>query len=234
MSAASVHPVLNTPLQLVLAAERLVAEFGPDGVSLRQIAVEAGSSNNSAIQYHFGSKGGLLEAVVTYRLDDLTHRRAMLRERADPTNVRACLEAHVLPLIEMAERPGSHYLAFVEQLQRSRSRVLLEQPAVRAFQSQFQNDMAPVLRHLPQSARQIRITQALDMGLHASAERERSVNRDEKRASFSLFASALIDGLVGYLSAPPSPETKRLIKEIPQGRRPTASKASTSGRKLLR
>ena len=49
-------PAPTTALQLLLAAERLFAEHGLAGVSLRQISIEAGSSNNSAIRYHFGSK----------------------------------------------------------------------------------------------------------------------------------------------------------------------------------
>ena len=50
-------------LRLVLAAERLFALHGIDGVSLRQIASEAGSANNSAVHYHFGSKEGLIGAI---------------------------------------------------------------------------------------------------------------------------------------------------------------------------
>ena len=122
MSAAP-EAVSSTALQLLLTAERLIAQNGVEGVSLRQIGIEAGSSNNSAIQYHFGSKDGLLAAVVAYRLQDLTHRRNMLAARADPDDLRARLEAHLVPLLELAELPGSHYVSFVEQLQRSHASV---------------------------------------------------------------------------------------------------------------
>jgi len=49
--------------RLILAAMRLFAEYGVDSVSLRMINREAGSKNNSALHYHFGSKLGLIEAV---------------------------------------------------------------------------------------------------------------------------------------------------------------------------
>ena len=61
----------STKEQIVLAAERLFAEHGIDGVSLRQIGVAAGNGNNSAVQYHFGTKDRLVQAVFEYRLPRL-------------------------------------------------------------------------------------------------------------------------------------------------------------------
>jgi AcrR family transcriptional regulator len=52
---------------MILAAEQPFAENGVDGVSLREIAVAAGQRNNSAAQYHFGTKQGLVEAVFDYQ-----------------------------------------------------------------------------------------------------------------------------------------------------------------------
>ena len=46
----------STKEQIVLAAEGLFAERGIEGVSLRQIGTAAGNGNNSAVQYHFGTK----------------------------------------------------------------------------------------------------------------------------------------------------------------------------------
>jgi AcrR family transcriptional regulator len=48
---------------LILAAIRLLADYGVDSVSLRMINREAGSKNNSALHYHFGNKLGLIAAV---------------------------------------------------------------------------------------------------------------------------------------------------------------------------
>ena len=42
------------------SAEQLFAAHGVDGVSLRQITREAGQRNTTALQYHFGSRDGLL------------------------------------------------------------------------------------------------------------------------------------------------------------------------------
>ena len=84
MVNATTGPPPATALQLLLAAERLFAEHGLAGISLRQISIEAGSSNNSAIQYHFGSKDDLLRAIFAYRLGDLMQRRALLQGQGEP------------------------------------------------------------------------------------------------------------------------------------------------------
>ena len=57
----------STPNHLLDVAERLLAERGLDGVSLRRINTEAGL-NPAAIHYHFGSKSALIgHATVATR-----------------------------------------------------------------------------------------------------------------------------------------------------------------------
>lgn len=62
-------------------------------------------ANKSAVQYHFGSKEGLVEAILVNRLDDLDRRRALLQARTSADDLRGVVEAHHLPLIELAEEP---------------------------------------------------------------------------------------------------------------------------------
>lgn len=50
--------------KLVLTAMALYAEKGLDGVSLRQIGVAAGAKNSGVMQYHFGNRLGLINAVI--------------------------------------------------------------------------------------------------------------------------------------------------------------------------
>ena len=209
---ATIGPPPATALQLLLAAERLFAEHGLDGISLRQISIEAGSSNNSAIRYHFGTKDDLLRAIFAYRLGDLMQRRALLRARAHPDDLRAQLEAHVLPLIELAESPNSSYVSFIEQLQRAGAvEVLLHQSDAVKSQDEFAAGMQRLLAHIPESARSMRIQQAQDVAVHLAAERERAVRRNDAAVPFALFVSGVVDGLAGFLEAPASAETDRLI-----------------------
>src|SRR6476619_1707777 len=103
----------STQEQIVLAAERLFAERGIDGVSLRQIGAAAGNGNNSAVQYHFGSKERLLRAVFEYRLPWLNERGAFLLAARQPDDLRSSVECAVRPLREQSELDGSNYMSFV-------------------------------------------------------------------------------------------------------------------------
>jgi AcrR family transcriptional regulator len=210
-----IGPPPATALQLLLAAERLFAEHGLAGVSLRQISLEAGSSNNSAIRYHFGSKEDLLRAIFTYRLGDLTQRRALLRARANPDELRSQLEAHVLPLIELAESPDSSYVSFIEQLQRAGAvDVFMHQSDAIKSQADFITEMQRLLPHIPEPARSMRIQQAQDLAVHLAAERERAIRRNDASVPFALFVSGVVDGLAGFMEAPASVETNQLISRV--------------------
>ncbi|RNG25125.1 TetR/AcrR family transcriptional regulator [Streptomyces botrytidirepellens] len=52
--------------KLMRTAERLYAERGFAGVSVRQISEAAGQRNNSAVQYHFESRDGLIRTILSH------------------------------------------------------------------------------------------------------------------------------------------------------------------------
>lgn len=56
-------------IQILEVAEKLFAENGFDGTSVRQISKEAGV-NVAMISYYFGSKEKMLEALLNYRMSD--------------------------------------------------------------------------------------------------------------------------------------------------------------------
>lgn len=57
-------------IEILLVAEKLFAEKGFDGTSIRDIAKTA-AINIAMISYYFGSKEKLLESVVIFRISDL-------------------------------------------------------------------------------------------------------------------------------------------------------------------
>ncbi|MFB8038873.1 TetR/AcrR family transcriptional regulator [Streptomyces sp. NPDC056004] len=57
----------ETREKLIRAAEEVFAAQGTDGAQLRDIVRLAGQNNPSAVQYHFGSRAGLLDAVMAGR-----------------------------------------------------------------------------------------------------------------------------------------------------------------------
>ncbi|MEV6754229.1 TetR family transcriptional regulator [Streptomyces sp. NPDC051214] len=57
----------ETREKLIRAGEEVFAAQGVHGAQLRDVVRLAGQSNPSAVQYHFGSRAGLLDAVMAER-----------------------------------------------------------------------------------------------------------------------------------------------------------------------
>ncbi|MET9932836.1 MULTISPECIES: TetR family transcriptional regulator [unclassified Streptomyces] len=73
----------ETREKLIRAAEELFAAQGVHGAQLRDVVVRAGQANPSAVQYHFGSRAGLLDAVMAGRQARTEAVLAPLLEGAD-------------------------------------------------------------------------------------------------------------------------------------------------------
>jgi AcrR family transcriptional regulator len=210
-------PVLtpSTREQIVLTAERLLAQRGLDGVSLRQIGAEAGNGNNSAVQYHFGSKDRLIQAIFEYRLPHLYERRQMLIAQRRPDDLRSWLECYVLPILEQGEQECSHYLTFVAMLQQHGRRDLFER-IPRKFGAPtraFLENVGALLPHIPEPLRRHRIAQAMSFSVDAASDRERARANGEGVLSFAVHVADLLDGLVGFLAAPVSPAALAALGE---------------------
>ncbi len=109
--------------RLLLAAIKLFAEQGIDGVSLRMINREAGAKNNSALHYHFGSKLGLVEAVVEFIQDWFEEARedalSAVEAKGDDLQVRDILEAFIAPYLQLVESEswGYHAVRFLARME---------------------------------------------------------------------------------------------------------------------
>ncbi len=114
----------ETRAALIETAESLFAEHGIDGVSLRQIGAQSGSSNTGVVAYHFGSKESLLEAIFHHRLPAIDQRRGELAAAAldagASEDMYTLLRALWLPLYEQVNENGMHsYAGFMGALMRS-------------------------------------------------------------------------------------------------------------------
>ena len=199
----------------MLTAERLLAERGLDGVSLRQIGAEAGNANNSAVQYHFGSKDQLIQAIFEYRLPHLHQRRLLLVAERRPSDLRSWVESYVLPILEQGEQRGSHYLTFVAMLQQHGRRDVFERlpDEYKASTRAFADQVGLQLPQIPEPLRAHRITQAITFSVHSASDRERARERDEAVLPFAVHMTDLLDGLVGFLTAPASPAAVAALEE---------------------
>jgi AcrR family transcriptional regulator len=111
----------DTKARLLGAGERLFARDGIHRARLRELNALAGQRNSSALHYHFGSRRGLVDAIL------LAHQSAIdasLRSRLDelgagtrPVAVRDLVEAVIRPLArELETASGRDFLRIVPQL----------------------------------------------------------------------------------------------------------------------
>lgn len=113
-----------TRAALIEKAEELIAEFGVEGVSPRQIGAAIGSSNNNVVAYHFGSKEELVTAIYHHRLPAIEARRAELLAALDAQglgqDLAGLLDALWRPVYEQRGEDGKHsYAAFLASIARS-------------------------------------------------------------------------------------------------------------------
>ena len=92
----------DTKEQILNVAERLFAENGFAGTSLRSVIREA-EVNLSAVNYHFGSKEGLFSAIVARTAQpivkgELERLKQCQKEQKNPS-VEAILEALLTPAL---------------------------------------------------------------------------------------------------------------------------------------
>jgi AcrR family transcriptional regulator len=107
--------------QLLLdTAERLMAEHGADGVSMREISAGAGQGNNNAAQYHFRTREGIIEAVLDRRMGPIDERRAEMIAALGPAPTLGDLVRTVVVPLAEASRRHTHYIGFFAQLRVSR------------------------------------------------------------------------------------------------------------------
>jgi AcrR family transcriptional regulator len=101
----------ETPERILDTAERLFAEHGYSGTSLRAIIAEA-DVNQAAVHYYFRSKEALLEAVLLRRTEPANAERMEMlelceREAGDsPPDLEEVIKAFVVPAFRAAYDPG--------------------------------------------------------------------------------------------------------------------------------
>lgn len=114
--APDANPSPDAPkVALILAAEVLFARDGIEGASLREIAAQAGQRNHHAVQYHFGSRDSLVQAIFDYRMNQMEVARGAMLAAVDATgrlaDLRAITEIIFRPQIELIDEFGDHSYA---------------------------------------------------------------------------------------------------------------------------
>jgi AcrR family transcriptional regulator len=194
-----------TKTSLLREAERLFARRGLYRVTLREITDAAGQRNVSAINYHFGSREGLLEAILARHGDPTDAARGELRAQLGPDpSTRDLVAALVVPFAaHLADPAGRDYLRIVAQLASG----YVEWREPRAGTGPHLRDILSVLEErpadLPAAVRRERVGEMIMLMTVATSARAR---RLESQRPVELdddgFVVNLTDVLVGVLDAP--------------------------------
>jgi AcrR family transcriptional regulator len=211
VTATTAH-VVATRERLLGVAERLFAERGIDAVSTRDITRDA-DANSAAIHYHFGSKAGLVAAILQWRAADVGARRAVWLDRieaAESPTLRDVVEAFVVPTAEMAADTtggGRHHIGFLAAVLAHPESMPL---VIEAFEPSFDRiaaSFARVTPHLPADVLELRLALAKDMVNRVIGQPEGPVHAWialRAPGADGPLTDRLVDFLVGAFAAPVS------------------------------
>ncbi|WP_430330795.1 TetR/AcrR family transcriptional regulator [Rhodococcus sp. ACT016] len=204
----------NAKTAMIEAAERMFAERGIDGVSMRDVAAAAGQKNNSAVQYHFGGRDGLVLEVFRRRMSEINRSRAAFLAKLDEEgrghDVRGLVEAVVVPLADYLRTSGtdSYYAQFIARVSPSVDILNPDLSEVTEASREVSGRLMRALDHLPRRVAVIRVDLMLNMAVSALAvfEQRRNSGNPVVDTDFDETVRHLVDMSVGALAAPASAE----------------------------
>ena len=124
MSLRAVKPPHETRTKILDAAEELFMQHGFEGTSMRLLTAKAGV-NLAAVNYHFGSKDALIEALFRRRLDPMNGARVAELDRLEaeaggrPLGAEAIIRAFVRPSLRHMEDTRAGGRNFIRLLGRT-------------------------------------------------------------------------------------------------------------------
>jgi AcrR family transcriptional regulator len=197
----------ETRERLLAEARRLFATQGVFQTTSREIVEAAGQRNVSALTYHFGSREGVLRAILLGFDEVLDAERGTLLARiGEDASTRDLMAALLVPYARpLATVEGREYLRIVAQLTERFPEwrdATLTGPYLRRILGILErrpSELRPAIRRE-------RVVSAITLMTAAMAERARLVaERRRGRLDDATFLANLADMLVGVLEAPPGP-----------------------------
>jgi AcrR family transcriptional regulator len=199
----------KTREKLIDEAARAFAEHGVYGASLIDITRRAGQRNRGALHYHFGSRTGVLCAVLDRHVDFLARREGELLEIAftrPDDDVKSVVEAIVRPATELAESGwrGRCFLVVLAELVEDDPASL--DPAVadaltRTGGYEVYDLLAKRMAPVSDEVRAERFALATGFILRAVADRARVLGRRGRRGRPQLEQEAFVQNLVSMVAA---------------------------------
>jgi AcrR family transcriptional regulator len=202
----------ETQQRLIEAATREFAEHGVHSASLLEVTRQAGQRNRGAVHYHFGSREGLLVAVLEQRVEALAERErellAIARQRP-VDDLESAVEAIVRPAVELGDLgwEGRCYLVILAELVED-DREKLDPEVIAVLERMGGWDAFDLLSErtppMAEEFRQERLSLVTGFILRAAADRARARERSMARPQLATeqFIANLVAVVVGMLTAP--------------------------------
>jgi AcrR family transcriptional regulator len=206
-------PAEETRRRLVEAATQGFAEHGIHGASLLDITRQAGQRNRGAVHYHFGSRTGLLVAVLEQHRERLYTRQRELLDAAlarPDDDLLSAIRALVVPVVELAalDAHGRCYLMILAELVED-DPATIDAEVVATLEGLGGYDLFELLGQrcppLPDDVRGERLSLVLAFVLRSVADRSRSEERDppgRPHLPLEPFVENLVLMVGGMLAAP--------------------------------
>src|SRR3954453_11259620 len=189
---------------IMATALRLFAQRGIDAVSLNEI-VQVAKVNAAAIHYHFGSKDGLIEAILRQNASALGERRNQFLDALEGrrrVTVRDVVKAMVDPVIELKQTAsGLDYVRFLAgvSLHRKYSELLADITA--PYTERYLRMLERVTPKLSAASRLRRFAYARTFVYQAVATTDRTVELWMQAHGQADDGSTAEDGLIDLLAA---------------------------------
>lgn len=152
-----VTPTPDTKEQIISVAERLFAERGFAGTTLRNVVSEA-KVNLAAVHYHFGSKEDLFRAVIARLARPIVEQElallAQLQSRDQVPSVEALLTAIIKPNLEILVQDRDTLFVRAQFMGRCRTEPEpIKSIAAREFSAAIEAFLDALQRALPEQSR---------------------------------------------------------------------------------
>ncbi len=202
-----------TRRKFIRAAQKLYADKGIDAVSLNQITSSAGQKNRNALQYHFGSKDGLTQAILDSHADRVAQLRQAYMdeiERDDLSPAEAAARALVIPVDQYISesREAVYYVKILSQLAATNNAVTNPNASSKlSFRSvpRLAELMNAAMNHLSKAEARQRLFLVVSITFHGIADICRAFDGDNvssKKARDDMLEQVTI-AISALLSAPP-------------------------------
>jgi AcrR family transcriptional regulator len=206
----------ETRQRLIEAATRGFAEQGVHSASLLEITRQAGQRNRGAVHYHFGSRDGMLVAVLEQHVDMLATREkellAIARQQPDD-DLASAVAAFVRPAVELGDLgwEGRCYLVILSELVEDDPDSLHPDVVATLTRAGGYDAYGLLEERMPPMSDELRLERmslTTSFILRAVADRARSSDRptpSRHQLDTESFVRNLIAMSVGMLTAPTEP-----------------------------